>query len=71
MMGLGLGRLGLAAAGSAGHGGGYAVNGRQPVLLLDFSAGVYADNEVWWAEAPTQPADAVVFADFETGRYAA
>ena len=71
MFGLGLGGLGLQSAGSAGQGGAYAVAGRQPVLLLDFSAGVYADNSVWWAEAPTQPGDAVVFADFESGRYAA
>ena len=70
-MGLGLGGLGLAAAGNAGQSGGYAVNGLQPVLLLDFSAGTYGDNPVWWAEAPTQPADAVWFADFEAGRYAA
>lgn len=71
MFGLGLGGLGLQSAGGAGQGGGYAVAGCQPVLLLDFSAGVYADNPTWWAEAPTQPADAVWFADFENGRYAA
>ena len=77
MMGMGLAGLGLSQP-QVQRGilpPGYAVNGRQPVLLLDFSAGVYADNPAWWAEAGSSPYEVsarlpVVILDFELDRYA-
>ena len=52
-----------------------AVNGRQPVLLLDFERGVYGDNPVWWLEAGSSPYEVsgalpISLIDFETDRYA-
>lgn len=72
MMGLGLGGLGLAEAGRrALSWRAYAASAIPPVLVLDIESAIYGDNQVWWAEAPAQPADAIVFADVENGRYAA